>query len=455
MYQLEEPPRRSKPKGAKCRNLVAYRERIFYDRVVGGRRYWRDLKTTDWDDAIVLRDRLEELDGIEKRRGDVPKFDVFAQRYLNEDTERLAATTLRDRRDYLGERGLFLPHFASKRLDEITPEMLRQWWGKEITGAGRSAGTGRNYINTLAQVYAFAQDLGFVSESPVTEFRRQLNRKGRTKRGRAEARRDKHIRPIESPDELARLVKEAEAEGLVASVMVLLQLDAGLRLGEVLALRWGKIIWGQDEDDRVRGLWIDENLPSGGTGEPEEPKSGRARKVGLSRRLRRALGDLYLERFRDHPGLEPPERRVLEGIHPGNFRARQWRRICGRADLGHRAMKDLRDTYASQLLTCGVQLGYVSLQLGHSKPTITADHYAKWCGGDDYRDPLAPRYGELPADLLARIPAESPSYSRHSGDSTQVGVGLANEEHSEIEELNDASGRTRTGDSRSGATAIA
>jgi hypothetical protein len=117
---------KSKPKGAKYRNLVAYRERIFYDRVVGGRRYWRDLKTTDWDDAIVLRDRLEELDGIEKRRGDVPKFDVFAQRYLNEDTERLAATTLRDRRGYLGEQGLLLPYFASKRLDEITPEMLRQ-----------------------------------------------------------------------------------------------------------------------------------------------------------------------------------------------------------------------------------------------------------------------------------------------------------------------------------------
>jgi hypothetical protein len=58
-------------------------------------------------------------------------------------------------------------------------------------------------------------------------------------------------------------------------------------------------------------------------------------------------------------------------------------------------------------------LGYVSRQIGHSKPTVTAEPYAKWLGGDDYRDPLAPRNGELPADLLARIPAESPSDSRH------------------------------------------
>ena len=31
---------KSKPKDPKYRNLVAYRGRIFYDRVVGGRRYW-------------------------------------------------------------------------------------------------------------------------------------------------------------------------------------------------------------------------------------------------------------------------------------------------------------------------------------------------------------------------------------------------------------------------------
>ena len=208
----------------------------------------------------------------------------------------------------------------------------------------------------------------------------------------------------------------------MALVAVLLQLDAGLRLGEAVALRWGKIIWGQDEDDRVRGLWIDENLPSGGSGSPRTPKSGKPRKVGLSRRLRRVLGDLYLDRFQKDPTAYSPESLVLAGLNPDNFRARAWRRICQRGDLGHRAMKDLRDTYASQLLTCGVQLGYVSRQLGHAKPTVTADHYAKWCGGDDYRDPLTPGPGELPADLLARISEESPSKSRQSGTPLRYGV---------------------------------
>ena len=48
-------------------------------------------------------------------------------------------------------------------------------------------------------------------------------------------------------------------------------------------------------------------------------------------------------------------------------------------------MTDLRDTFASQLLTCGVSLGYVSAQLGHSNVSTTARHYVRWAGGDTYR----------------------------------------------------------------------
>jgi hypothetical protein len=66
-------------------------------------------------------------------------------------------------------------------------------------------------------------------------------------------------------------------------------------------------------------------------------------------------------------------------------------------------MKDLRDIFASQLLTSGVSLGYVSKQLGHADVAVTARHYSKWAGGDAYREPIALRAGEVPADLLARL----------------------------------------------------
>jgi integrase len=63
---------------------------------------------------------------------------------------------------------------------------------------------------------------------------------------------------------------------------------------------------------------------------------------------------------------------VLVGIEPSNFRHRAWRRILKRADIGPRAIKDRRDTVASQLLTAGVQLGYVSQQLGRADVSVTA-----------------------------------------------------------------------------------
>ena len=94
---------------------------------------------------------------------------------------------------------------------------------------------------------------------------------------------------------------------------------------------------------------------------------------------------------------------VFASLDPANFRNREWRRILARAGMGQRALKDLRDSFASHLLTAGVQLGYLSLALGHADVAVTARHYARWAGGDVYREPLALEWGEVPPDLLARL----------------------------------------------------
>ena len=397
--------------------------------MVRGRRYRVNtdspISRAGWDEAALFRDKYEEAKGIGqpgRYAGAMPTLTDFAKRYLDEDTSHLAPRTHRDRRGYLKADGTLMLHLGARRLDEITTPMLREWWSLEITGKGRSTGTGRHHVNTLSAIFGYAKDLGIVEESPVPAFREQLRRRARTKRGRAESTPGKRVRPIEEPAELGRLVAAARDEGLVPLVLVFLQLDAGLRLGEALGLRWGAIAWGEDENDRTRALLIDQSLPSHGEG-LEETKSGRARKVGLSRRLRRALGDVYLERFQPSPHAL-----ILEGVEPNNFRAREWRRICKAARIGHRAMKDLRDTYASQLFSAGVQLGYVSRQLGHARPTVTADHYARWIEGDEYREPMALEPGEVPADLLARL-SENCSQFAHT---THPGVNPAAEASPEV-----------------------
>ena len=162
-----------------------------------------------------------------------------------------------------------------------------------------------------------------------------------------------------------RLVKAAEAEGLRAHAFVVCLLDSGLRLGEARALSWGAITWGEDEDDRSRSLYIDQNLPSH-VDEVEETKSGGARTVRMSRRLRRILEAWYRDRMK--PG---PSTLVFKGLDPDNFRAREWRRICEAAKVGQRKLKDLRDTYGSVLFTAGAPMPYVSRALGHATTGIT------------------------------------------------------------------------------------
>lgn len=115
--------------------------------------------------------------------------------------------------------------------------------------------------------------------------------------------------------------------------------------------------------------------------------------MALSMRLRRALLALYRQR-------EEPDARahvLTEGFH-----RRAWARILKRSKLAGVRFKDLRDTYGSQLVSAGVPLPYVSRQLGHASIEVTSKHYARWCGGDEYREPVRLLPSELPADLLAR-----------------------------------------------------
>jgi integrase len=397
------------------RNLIPYRGTIWYRRRVAGEDVRVNTTLTSWGEALRWRGEFEQelgLDQTSKSGRRAPTLSETADRYLKEDQAELSATTRRDKASHLRSDGLLMRPLGGDPLDAITPERLDEWWSTTIgcptdREMPRSRSTGLNHLSTLSRVFNFALRRGIEVTNPVPVFRaRYLRDRSRTKRGRASQ--ESRIRPIEDPADLARLVRAARDEGLEAEVAVLLMLDAGLRVAEVRGLRWGAIGFGANEDDRSRGLIIDRSKPSG-TQQIEETKSGRARKVALSRRLRDALRRLYRQRARQAlqglRELEPrDDRLVLPSFCQANFRGRQWGRILRRAGLGHWRPKDLRDTYASQLLTCGVPVAYISRQLGHSDLGTTTKHYARWCGDDAYREPMGLRPGEVPANLLARLP---------------------------------------------------
>lgn len=200
--------------------------------------------------------------------------------------------------------------------------------------------------------------LALPNGDPVSAFRNTLRRRNRTKRGRAEAAAAHKARPVEPPKALGALLGAARETGLAPFAFVLLQLDAGLREGEALGLRWGRVAWGQGPNNTRRHLLIDGNRARGGA--LEAPKSGRERRVELSRRLRGALRELYMAQ-----GQPDNETLLFPDLEPNNFRHRTWKGkkgILARAGLPGVRMKDLRDSFAGYLLTAGVQLGYISAQ---------------------------------------------------------------------------------------------
>jgi integrase len=312
-------------------------------------------------------------------------------------------------------------YFGHLPVDEIRKPLLLEWWHAEVEGKGRSAKTGRNYLDALSGVLALAVDAELLEANPVDGFRAVLRRRNRTQQGRAQSDPTASICPIEDPAELDALVEQSRQVGGAAHIVDLLCLDAGLRLGEATALRWEDCSFGRDASDTTRSLRIRASRSRGVY--LGKTKSGRERTVGMSRRLRSALLAFQLEQGRPEDGPVAP-------VDHGNYRNRHFRKLCKVAGIGMalkangtarpRTPKDLRDTFASQLLTAGVQLGYVSRQLGHADVSVTARHYAKWAGGDAYRSPLEVGRDEVPADLLARLAAGSPQ-SPHSAAQARKG----------------------------------
>jgi integrase len=370
----------------------------------------------DRAEAEAIAAELRRRQNLRDHLGGIT-FRDFVDRWLEEDLGHLAPTTARDRRLHAAR---LVSYFGDLPLTTIRRPHIREWWGREIEAMNRSAKTGRNYLDTLGAIFHYALELEVedFDVNPVASFRATLRRRRRTKAGRLEATPGRHVAPIETPGELSKLLETARELDTDDWLMTLVLLDAGPRLGEAGALRWGDVWWGRDGTDTSRSIHVQRSRSRGQA--ETAPKAGRSRRVHLSRRLRRELLARWIAL-----GRPDEDARIFPNHDPSNYRKR-FLRACHQAKIGHRRPKDLRDTFASWLLTFGAPLGYISAQLGHASVDVTARHYARWCGSpeDGARVPIPLEEGSIYPDLLERLGASdergnqrSPDGHRHRGGS--------------------------------------
>jgi integrase len=274
---------------------------------------------------------------------------------VNRSGDPYKPSVLRSYREALDTR--VLPELGSMRLNELDRPQLQRFVGR-LSAGGLRPSTVRNALMPLRAIYRHALAHGEVSANPTVGL--QLP----AVRGKWDT--------IVSPATAARLIAALEERDRALWATALY---AGLRRGELMALRWRDL-------DFERGLIRVERSWDRLAG-PVAPKSRSGRRVvPIPQALR--------EQFERHRELHADRRAddLVFGrlptapFDPSTVHDRA-RRAWKTADLEGLTLHDCRHTYASMMIAAGANVKALSTYLGHASITITMDRYGHLMPGNE------------------------------------------------------------------------
>ena len=254
------------------------------------------------------------------------------------------------------ERDL-LPALGAHRLSEIRGGQLEQLVGK-LQARGLAANSVRNALMPLQAIYRWALRRELVAVDPTQRLELPLDR----------GRRDRFA----TAQEVSRLIDALDAgdRPLWATAFY-----AGLRRGELMALRWSDVDLGAG----VIRVEQSHDPEAGVTGETKS-HAGR-RRVPVPHVLR---GHLVEHRMSANPAGQPlvfarsalaGRQRTKDGPFSDsgvNQRARKHWAAAGLRPIG---LHECRHTYASLMIAAGVSAKALQTYMGHSSITTTYDRY--------------------------------------------------------------------------------
>jgi integrase len=313
-----------------------------------------------------VRRLLDAARKPKEQRREVPTFaDWFCGRYMKEWCEgqqNKPGTVTEKESIYEHHLRVFL---GPLRLDEIDVGVIQGLKAVLNKGGNRygkplSLKTRNNVLAVVSNALKYAEEVALIDEAP-------------------------RIRPykFERPeiecwemDEWQRLLEAARNDGPGMTVAVLLAGDAGLRLGEVLGLRWEEV------DLVAERVSVTRQIRKGVEG---TPKGGRRRSVPVTEPLVSALRGLAHVRTGrvvcGVDGLPVLETALKHGIY----------RLCRRAGLQERSWHALRHTFATHAASFGVNPWRLQAWLGHTTINMTLR----------YVHHIAEHRRPIPNDILA------------------------------------------------------
>lgn len=298
------------------------------------------------DAEIVLSDRLRRLNSANYSPRSFCPFRSFVQEWEAQELPALKYSTQQHYK-YVVHFHL-LPAFGDVQLRLISREMIQKLVMEKLK-SGLSWRTVKHLRTTLGTILGTAESWDYIDDNPVRKTR--MPRRG--------LRAERIVLSREQLDSLLEKLPEPTRS------LVWLLVTTGVRIGELLALRWG------DVDLSAKILRITRTLYEGHFDEPKTRASSREVSLGL-----KGLATLASVR----PGAAKPDDLVFctnkgTPLCRRNLRNRQLDPVCVELKLPKirwHAMRHLNATYHDAL---GTPLGTVQSLLGHSSPEITRGTY--------------------------------------------------------------------------------
>ena len=285
-------------------------------------------------------DRVRHLlqHGLPQSKKEVPTFQEFAPRFMDgyARANRQKPSGIAAKETIL--RVHLTPLLGPKKLDAITSEVVQ---GVKGHLQGKAPKTVNNVLTVLNKMLKTAVEWDAIKQMPCTIKALPTM---------------KPSMGFHSEPEYERLLSVGERRGREVHLMILLAGDAGLRLGEIVALEWRDIDFETRRLTVQRADWL---------GVVSSPKGGRLRRIPLTRRLAAALkGARHLRspRVLCLPDGAPITRdRVIKAI-------RSAQRV---AQTEHEGVHVLRHTFCSHLAMRGAGARAIQEVAGHADLSTT------------------------------------------------------------------------------------
>lgn len=300
------------------------------------RRFALDAGNLEEAKGELDRKRTERQDGELPQTGHRPKFDDFAQQYL--DGPILAEKKEGTRQNERQAIGRWSGHLGGVRVDKITPQIIYSFREKRLAG-GASARTVNLDTVALRNVLKLATERGLIENLPAVK---QLKQRPSPKK------------TLLTKEQFGALIEAAtidttKNDALFRCYLRFLALT-GAREKEALAVRWADVDFGR------------ETVTIGSEG---VSKNHKARAVDFSPELGALLREMHASRPPDSSWLFPSPQRGSKDAAAQTLRE-SLLLVRKQAGLPKVGFHDLRHFFASQCVMAGLDFMTIASWLGHS-----------------------------------------------------------------------------------------